>query len=127
VPLGVSPGIIRDLISEHIRTVTPALQQAVVSLYDEMWDQPPAEHTGAQRRAATAARARAARNGWPPPMGLDDDQIDNPRYRPRTQWRPAAGACTAPRPTRHAAGHRRSPGQAPATLAARTQVADAEP
>lgn len=107
-PLGVSPGTVRDLIGGHIRTVTPALQQAVASLYDAMWDQPPTEHTGAQRRAATAARVRAARNGWPPPMGLDDDQIDNPRYRPRTQWRPAAGACPKSQPSRYLAGHRRS-------------------
>jgi hypothetical protein len=119
--LGVAPSTIRDLISGHTRTVTTALDRAVTILYDELWDQPPAENTGAQRRAVTAARARAARNGWPPPMGLVDAQIDNPGYRPRTRWRPTASACIGPRPTRHAAGHRRSPGRA-AVMFGRTHV-----
>jgi hypothetical protein len=93
---GTTPGIIRDLVSGHVSTVSAALHTAVAALYDEIWDQPPPASTGAQRRAIAAARQRAARNGWPPPMGLDDDQIDDPGYRPRTRWRPAAGTCAAP-------------------------------
>ena len=103
--LGVAPGTVRDLVSGHAGSVSPALHHAVAALYDEAWDQPPGERTGAQRRAAAAARARAARSGWPPPMGLDDDQIDDPGYRPRTQWRPVARVCAEDRPARHAAGH----------------------
>lgn len=110
----VAPGTIRDLVSGHSRTVSLSLHAAVATLYDEMWDQPPPERTGAQRRAAAAARARAARNGWPPPMGLDDDQIDDPGYRPRTRWRPVTGGCAASLPARHAAGHAR-PRNCPAT------------
>jgi len=29
------------------------------------------------------ARRRAEGHGWPPPMGLDDNRIDDPAYRPR--------------------------------------------
>jgi hypothetical protein len=28
-------------------------------------------------------------------MGLDDEQIDDPAYRPRARWRPASGAGVA--------------------------------
>jgi hypothetical protein len=92
---GVAPSTIRDLLSGHTRTVTPVLHGAVATLYDDLWDQPPPANTGAQRRATTAARHRAAENGWPPPMGLDDDRIDDPGYRPRSHWRPTAAACAA--------------------------------
>jgi lambda repressor-like predicted transcriptional regulator len=96
---GVAPSTIRDLLSGHTRTVTPVLHRAVAALYDDLWDQPPPASTGAQRRAAAAALHRAAANGWPPPMGLDDDLIDDPGYRPRSHWRPTAAACV-PRPKR---------------------------
>jgi hypothetical protein len=103
--LGIAPSTVRELARGHARTISPELHRAVAALYDELWDQPPVQQTGAQRRAVAAARARAARNGWPAPMGLDDDQIDEPGYRPRALWRPTAAACAAPR---HAAGHGRS-------------------
>jgi hypothetical protein len=105
VRLGLDPGTIRDIANGHTRTVSTAAHSDVAALYDEMWDQPPAERTGAQRRAAKAARARAARNGWPPPMGLDDSQIDDPGYRPRAHWRPVTGAYPQPLAAPHAAGH----------------------
>jgi len=108
--LGVAPRTVRDLAAGQAGSVSPAMHRAVAALYDEIWDQPPDEHTGAQRRAAAAARARAARNGWPTPMGLDDDQIDAPGYRPRANWRPT-GACATYPPVRHAAGHLRSQGR----------------
>jgi hypothetical protein len=104
----VATGTVRDLVSGHTRTISSALHHAVVDIYDELWDQPPPENTGAQRRAAIAARRKAARCGWPTPMGLDDDQIDDPAYRPRSRWRPTAPACTAPPPSgRRIARHTR--------------------
>jgi hypothetical protein len=106
--LGVAPSTVGDLVGGHAGSVSPALHRAVAVLYDEIWDEPPAEFTGAQRRAVAAARARAARNGWPTPMGLDDDRIDDPGYRPRARWRPAAGGCAANRPARRAVGHVRA-------------------
>jgi len=104
---GVAPGTIRDLISGHAATVSAMLHKAIAGLYDELWDQPPPAATGAQRRAAAAARRRAARCGWPAPMGLDDDLIDDPGYRPRSHWRPTGTACTRRPP----AGPRRSGGR----------------
>jgi hypothetical protein len=105
---GLAPGTIRDLVSGHARTVSPAVHHAIAALYDEAWDQPPPEDTGDQRRAAAAARVRAARSGWPAPMGLDDDQIDDPGYRPRAHWRPAGGACAAGPLARNAAARGRA-------------------
>jgi len=92
--LGVAPSTVRGLLRGDSKTIRPAMHQAVKALYDAVWDQTPGERTGAERRAAIAARARAAENGWPAPMGLDDDQIDDLGYRPRTHWRPAT--CAAP-------------------------------
>jgi hypothetical protein len=92
--LDVAPSTVRDLLRGDTKTVSSALHHAVTVLYDALWDQPPAERTGGERRAAIAARARAAQNGWSAPMGLDDDQIDDPDYRPRTHWRSAT--CAAP-------------------------------
>jgi len=91
VRIGVSPATIWNLARGTTASVTPGLHQAVAALYDEIWDQPPDGHTTAQRRAAAAARTRAARNRWPTPMGMDDDLIDDPGYRPRARWRPTAG------------------------------------
>lgn len=96
--LGVSPETLWGIGRGTSSTVAPDLHVAVRDLYDQMWDLRPPERTGAERRAATAARARAARSGWPTPMGLDDEQIDNPGYRPRTRWRPATGAGIAESP-----------------------------
>jgi hypothetical protein len=93
---GLTPRAVWDIVRGTTGTVSPAVHAAVVALYDRMWDQLPEERTAAQRRAVSAARGRAARNGWPPPMGLDDERIDDPRYRPRAQWRLVAGARACP-------------------------------
>lgn len=92
---GAAPRTICALLSGRTATVSPALHADVAALYDLLWDVPPDTRTGAQRRAATAARSRAAANGWPAPMGLDDDRIDDPAYRPRAHWRPVE---CSPRP-----------------------------
>ena len=97
--LCVPPRTVWDLVRGTTITVSPLLHTAVCDLYERLWDQLPPESTGAERRAATAARARAAARGWPTPMGLDDDQIDDPTYQPRTRWLPATGRGIPPRPT----------------------------
>ena len=89
--LGVPPRKTWDIIRGTRATVTPEMHAAVCDLYERLWDQCPPERTAAERRAATSARARAATQGWPTPMGLDDDHIDDPTYQPRTTWRPATG------------------------------------
>jgi hypothetical protein len=92
----LTPRAVWDLLRGTTMTVSPAVHAGIAALYDRMWDQLPEERTAAQRRAVSAARGRAARNGWPPPMGLDDERIDDPRYRPRAQWRLVAGARACP-------------------------------
>jgi AraC-like DNA-binding protein len=89
--LDVPPSAVRAVIGGRAATVTAAMDVAVCELYEQIWDLRPFERTAAERRATAAARARAARHGWPPPMGLDDDRIDDPGYQPRTGWHPASG------------------------------------
>ena len=89
--LEIDPRRVNCVVRGTTATVTSRMHAAVRDLYDQLWDVRPAQQTLAERRAAAAARALAASNGWPTPAGLDDDQIDDPAYRPRTQWRPATG------------------------------------
>jgi hypothetical protein len=90
--LDVPPSAVRAVIGGKAATVTVAMHVAVCELYEQIWDVRPSERTPAERRAATAARTRAARHGWPPPMGLDDGRIDDLGYQPRTRWHPGTGA-----------------------------------
>lgn len=94
--LGLTPRTVPGIVRGTTVTVTPATHAAIRDLYGRIWDMPPAGRTPAERRAAPAARARAAGNGWPTPMGLDDDHIDDPAYRPRTRWRAATGTAVTP-------------------------------
>jgi transcriptional regulator with XRE-family HTH domain len=89
--LGVPACRTWNIIRGTTATVTPEMHTAVRELFERLWDLCPPERTAAERRAVTSARARAATHGWPTPMGLDDDHIDDPAYRPRTTWRPATG------------------------------------
>jgi AcrR family transcriptional regulator len=89
--LGVEPRRVSRVAGGITATVTRRMHVAVCDLYDQLWDVRPPEQTPAERRAAAAARAVAAGNGWPTPMGLDDDRIDDPAYQPRARWRPAVG------------------------------------
>lgn len=99
--VGLSPLAVSGIVRGHTATVTPATYAAVCSLYRQLWDQPPAENTPAQRQAAKVARRRAERHRWPPPMGLDDNRIDDPAYRPRTQWLLATRTSVTPARARH--------------------------
>jgi hypothetical protein len=93
--LGVPAATIWNLLSGRTATVSPSLDTAVRRLYERTWNLTPPERTGAERRAVAAARARAAECGWPAPMGLDDDRIDDPAYQPHSRWRPASGTGVA--------------------------------
>ena len=97
---GLPPRVVWGIVRGTTVTVSRDMHDRVCVLYERAWDLRPSERTAAQRRAAAAACRRAALQGWPAPMGLDDDQIDDPAYRPRARWRPAGGA-----------GVPRSPGQ----------------
>ena len=56
-------------------------RDAVRRLYDELWDADPIAH-GVRPQSVAKARARGLREGWPPPLAWDDDEIDDPAARP---------------------------------------------
>jgi hypothetical protein len=93
--LGVSPCVITAIITRATRTVTPGLREDVTALYDAWWDKTPPERTPAERAAASAARNRARRGRWCPGAGLDDDELEDPGYKPTCTWRPATGTGVA--------------------------------
>jgi hypothetical protein len=92
--LQIPPRRVSSVVYGTTATVTPCVHAAVCDLYDQLWNVPPPERTLAERNAAAAARTLAASRGWPTPMGLDDDRIDDPAYRPRAHWRPTTGSDT---------------------------------
>ncbi len=89
--LGRPAWLIARIINRPARTVTPELRADACRLFDAWWDKRPPERTPAERRAAAAARARAQRGRWCPGLGLDDEELDTPGYRPRAGWLPATG------------------------------------
>jgi hypothetical protein len=92
---GVAPRMVWRIVRADTTTVSGDLHETVRGLYDRIWDVPPAGQTAARQRSAAAARSMAAAHGWPAPMGLDDDRIDNPSYQPRAHWRPVTGPVLA--------------------------------
>ena len=101
--LGVREMTILALVRGNATTISPRLRNAVADLYDAWWDKRAPERTRAERAAASAARRRARAGNWCAATALDDDQLDVPCYRPRSNWRPATGTGTAPdiSPRRH--------------------------
>ena len=94
--LGVREMTIRAIVRGDAPTVSTALRDAVADLYDAWWDKRAPERTRAERAAATAARRRAIAGNWCAGAGLDDDELDTPGYKPKSNWKPAAGTGTAP-------------------------------
>ena len=104
--LGQPDWIISRVINGVIREVSPDLRADVTALYDIWWCLRPPERTRPERVAAQAARARAKRGRWSQPLGLDDEHLDTPGYRPRSTYRPAEGTGVATDP--YPLGRRRS-------------------
>src|ERR1022692_264931 len=94
--LGAHPETVQKLVRGTTPTVSPELAGQVRALWEAWWDRTPPRRTRADRTAASAALRRAARNDWPCPLGLDEDEIDDPGYRPLCGWRPALGRGVAP-------------------------------
>ena len=82
---------IRKLIRGDTTTVSADLRDLACQLWDAWWDKRPPERTQAERRAASKARRRAERHGWCTPLGLDEELLDEPGYRPYSVYRPATG------------------------------------
>jgi transcriptional regulator with XRE-family HTH domain len=94
--LGVREMTIRDITRGDAATVSTALRDDIADLYDTWWDKRAPERSRGERAAATAARRHAIRGNWCAGAGLDDDQLDTPGYRPKSNWKPAGGTGTAP-------------------------------
>jgi hypothetical protein len=92
---GIPPATLRRIVRAEALTVTPELRQAVTELFDGWWDKTPPCRTRDEKLAARYARNRAAQNNWPCPAGLDEDDLDQPGYRPRSGWLPATGTGVA--------------------------------
>ncbi len=89
--MNVRPHTIQKLVRGEAATVSPEIRDLACQLWDAWWDKRPPEATRSQRRAAAAARRRAERSGWPAAAGLNEDELDEPGYRPFCRYRPAEG------------------------------------
>ena len=94
--LDVRPETIQKLVRGDVATVGPGFRALACQLWDAWWDKTPPERTWSERRTAAAARRRAQRHGWCAAAGLDEDELDQPGYRPFSRYRPAAGTGIAP-------------------------------
>ena len=94
--MNVRPKAIQKLVRGDTTTVSPGFRDLACQLWNAWWDKRPPETTRSERRAASAARRRAERNSWPAAAGLDEDELDEPGYRPFCGYRPATGTSIAP-------------------------------
>jgi len=94
--MNVRPKAIQKLVRGDTATVSPEFRDLACQLWNAWWDKRPPETTHSERRAASAARRRAERNSWPAAAGLDEDELDEPGYRPFCRYRPATGTSIAP-------------------------------
>jgi hypothetical protein len=67
------PATIQDIAKGKTLTIRLRTKDAIVALFDELWDQP-----GPAPRTAAIAKER----GWLPALAWDDDMIDRPEYQP---------------------------------------------
>lgn len=89
--LGISSPCLRRLLKAETQRVKIGFHARATALYGLLWDQLPSEGSRRERHTAERARNLAETAGWPPPMALDDDRIDDPAYQPRIAWRRAVG------------------------------------
>jgi hypothetical protein len=95
VAIGAPPPTLRRIVRGEALTITPQLHQAVIDLFDVWWDKTPPRRTRREELVADGARKRAALNDWPPPAGLDEDDLERPGYQPHCGWRHASGTGVA--------------------------------
>jgi hypothetical protein len=92
---GVPPATLRRIVRGEALTVTPGLRRVVIDLFEAWWDKTPPQRTRREKLAAGNALKRAALHNWPPPAGLDEDELDRPGYQPQSGWRHARGTGVA--------------------------------
>jgi hypothetical protein len=93
--LDVRPETIRKLVRGDTAAVSSEFRDLACDLWNEWWDKRPPEETSSERAAACAARRRAERYDWPAAAALDEDELDEPGYKPFSHYRPATGIGTA--------------------------------
>jgi hypothetical protein len=93
--LRVPQSLVQRILRGDAETVSVELRNLACQLWNAWWDKRPPEDTHAERRRAAYARHRAEENDWCPPLGLDEDQLDQPGYRPYSRYREATGTGTA--------------------------------
>jgi hypothetical protein len=92
---GIPAATLRRIVRGEALTITPQLHQAVIDLFEAWWDKTPPRQTRREQLAADGALRRAALNDWPPPAGLDEDDLERPGYQPQCGWRYARGTDVA--------------------------------
>jgi len=95
---GIPPATLRRIVRGEALRIAPDLRQSVTELFGAWWDKAPPCGTRQEKLAAHSARRRAVLNNWPCPAGLDEDELDQPGYRPRCGWLPATGTGVADQP-----------------------------
>ena len=93
--LRVRPDAIQVILGGEAETVSSGFRDLTCQLWDAWWDKRPPERTRSERGRARDARKRAELAGWCTPLGLDEDQLDEPGYRPYARYRAATGTGTA--------------------------------
>jgi len=92
---GIPPATLRRIVRGQALTISPESRQAAIALFDAWWDKAPPQRTRREKLAVGNALKRAALNDWPPPAGLDEDDLDQPGYQPQCGWRHARGTGVA--------------------------------
>ena len=90
--LKLSPQLVEKVLRSLAGAVSAELRDLVCQLWDAWWDKHPPELSRSDRRAVGAARRRAERCGWCPPLGLNKDELDEPGYRPYSRYREATAS-----------------------------------
>lgn len=81
--LGMSTADAYRITAGRQTLVFTATAERVAIAYEALWDTPPRSRTRWDTAAITHARRAAARQRWAPPAAWDDDDLDNPRARPK--------------------------------------------
>lgn len=77
--IGLARNNVSRLLNNHRTEVRRETHEAIVRFYDQAW-QTPSTHRYIKR-----TKALAAKRGYVPPMGWDDDSIDDPLAEPFTE------------------------------------------
>jgi hypothetical protein len=94
--IGCHEQSIQRVVNGCAEMISVGLHRAIAAVFAAWWNKTPPERTWSERAAASAARRRAVRGNWCQGGALDEEVLDTPGYRPRTDYRPASGAGVAP-------------------------------